>query len=77
MALVTDRGAIDVMDRVLGVGDRDTALAGSVEFEYEGVVMRVLDLPQLIAAKRATRRQKDREQLPELEALLELRRKGA
>ena len=60
---------------MLGVGDYDAVVAGAIELEYEGVVMRALDLPQLIAAKRATRRPKDREQLPELEALLELRRK--
>ena len=60
---------------MLGVGDYDAAVAGSIALEYEGVVMRVLDLPQLVAAKRANRRQKDREQLPELEALLELRKR--
>jgi len=72
MTLITDRGAIDVMDRVLGVGDYDDALARSVEVAYEDIRLRVLDLPALIAAKRATGRPKDRDQLPELEALLEL-----
>ena len=39
------------------------------------LVFRILDLPALIAAKRATGRPKDRDQLPELEALLELTRR--
>ena len=73
MTLITARGAIDVMDRVLGVGDYHDAFTRSVEVAYEDVRLRVLDLPALIAAKRATGRPKDRDQLPELEALLELR----
>jgi hypothetical protein len=35
----------------------------------------VLDLPALIRAKRAAGRLKDKQQLPELEALLELTKK--
>lgn len=61
------------MDRVLGVGQYEAVLARSIEVAYRDVRLRVLDLPALIAAKRATGRPKDRDQLPELEALLELR----
>lgn len=75
MTLVTDQGAIDVMDHIAGVGGYQEALAGSVEATFEGVPVRVLDLPALLNAKRATGRKKDRDQLPELEALLELRRR--
>lgn len=74
MTLITDHGAIDVMDVVAGVGRYADVLRRSVEVPYEGTPLRVLDLPALIAAKRATGRPKDREQLPELEALLELKR---
>jgi hypothetical protein len=46
-----------------------------VEVEGGRLRFRILDLPALIAAKRAVGRPKDREQLPELEALRELRRR--
>jgi hypothetical protein len=44
-----------------------------VQVEAFDVTFRVLDLPALIAAKRATGRPKDVDQLPELEALLALK----
>jgi hypothetical protein len=74
MTLITSQGSIDVMDRVLGVGEFPDVLRDSVEAEAGGVKFRVLALPALIRAKRATRRRKDLDQLPELEALLELSR---
>lgn len=76
MTLITERGAIDVMDEVPGVGGFDDVVRRSVEVTGAGRPFRVLDLPALIDAKRATRRPKDREQLPELEALLALREDG-
>lgn len=75
MTLITDHGALDVMDAVLGVGRYPDVLRASVVIPYEGVPLRFLDLPALIAAKRATGRPKDREQVPELLALLELQRR--
>ena len=75
MTLTTDLGAIDVMDRVSGVGDFRKVLARSVSIEFDGVTLRVLDLNALIAAKRATGRPKDRDQLPELEALREMKKR--
>ncbi len=75
MTLTTSVGDLDVMDRVAGVGDYPLVLASSVEAVVGETRFRILDLPALIKAKRAANRQKDREQLPELEALLELRRR--
>jgi len=76
MTLVTDTGDLDVMDRVQGLGSFEVVLARSVEARLGEVVFRILDLPALIAAKRASARPKDLAQLPELEALLALRRRG-
>jgi hypothetical protein len=75
MPLVTDHGAIDVMDRIAGVGGYAEVLAHSVDAVFDETPVRVLDLPALLKAKRATGRNKDQVQLPELEALWELRRK--
>lgn len=74
MTLTTSLGDLDVMDRLEGVGDFAAVLENSVETLVGATRFRILDLPALIRAKRATSRQKDREQLPELEALLEIRR---
>jgi len=74
MTLVTDLGAIDVMDEVAGIGGWRAVLAESEETEWSGTRVRVLSLVGLIKAKRAAARPKDLAQLPELEALLELRR---
>jgi len=74
MMLITAQGSLDVMDRVLGVGEFPDVLRDSQEIESDGVRFRVLSLPALIRAKRAARRRKDLDQLPELEALLELTR---
>jgi hypothetical protein len=73
MTLATSLGDLDVMDRVEGVGDFTAVLANSVETIVGDTRFRILDLPALIKAKRAANRQKDRGQLPELEALLEMR----
>ncbi|MBI4420201.1 MAG: hypothetical protein HY560_05190 [Gemmatimonadetes bacterium] len=79
LTLRTDQGDIDVMDRVAGVGDFAAVLAGSVEVLSEGSRFRALDLPSLLKAKRAAKRPKDLDQIPELEALLVLqqRRRGS
>lgn len=76
MTLTTREGDLDVLDRVAGVGAFAEALAHSMEFDGFGVRFPVLDLPQLIRAKRAAGRPKDIAQLPELEALAALRRKA-
>lgn len=76
MTLTTDHGWMDVMDMVRGVGSYPEVLRASVEARLGGAPVRVLDLPGLIAAKRAAGRIKDRQHLVELEALLELRRES-
>ncbi len=74
MTLTTSEGDIDIMDRVAGVGDYDAVRKHSEKISALGVSFRVLDLPSLIKAKRAAGRPRDFDHLPELEALLELRR---
>ena len=76
MTLATTEGDIDVMDRVAGVGDYDAVRDHSERISALGVSFRVLDLPSLIKAKRAAGRPRDFDHLPELEALLELRRRS-
>jgi predicted nucleotidyltransferase len=75
LTLTTALGDLDILDRVAGVGDFQDVWARSVEVEAGGLRFRILDLAALIAAKRAAGRPKDREQLPELEALRALRRR--
>jgi hypothetical protein len=76
LTLTTSTGDLDVMDRVAGVGEFPAVLAQSVKTRVGEVAFRILDLPALVAAKRASARPKDLEQLPELEALLELRKRA-
>jgi len=73
MTLTTREGFIDVLDVVKGVGGYTDCHRRSTEVEAFDLRFRVLDLPALIDAKRATGRPKDIDQLPELEALLALR----
>ena len=75
LTLTTDLGAFDMMDRVAGVGDFQRVVEASQEVTVMGIATRVITLDALIAAKRATRRRKDREALLELEALREMTRK--
>lgn len=77
MTLTTSEGYIDVLNRIVGIGGYHDALAQSVEFIGFDVTFPVLDLPALIAAKRATGRRKDEDHLPELEALLAYRERLA
>jgi len=74
--LSTDWGDIDLLGEVAGVGAYGQAREASEEFEIFGVSCRVLCLEALIASKRAAGRGKDLKALPELEALLELHRRG-
>jgi hypothetical protein len=77
MTLTTTEGDIDIIDRVAGVGEYNAVRKHSEKITALGVSFRVLDLPSLIKAKRAAGRPRDFDHLPELEALLELRRKGS
>ena len=69
--LDTDAGEIDLLGEVSGVGDFEQVKANSVVTSAFGRDIRILDLPALIAAKRAAGREKDLRVIPELEALLE------
>lgn len=73
MTLTTSEGFIDVLDVVKGVGGYAECHKRSERVEAFGIRFRVLDLRALIAAKKATGRPRDIDQLPELEALLALR----
>lgn len=76
LTLTTDRGFIDIMDRVPGVGTFSDCLAQSEPVTIGAVEFRALTLPALIVAKRAAGRAKDLEHLIELEALLAMRDKS-
>ena len=74
LTLTTSEGDIDVMDRIAGVGPYDAVRRHSKRISALGVRFRVLDLTSLIKAKRAAGRPRDFDHLPELEALLALRK---
>ena len=64
-----------MMDLVPGVGDYGRVLTSSEATSAGSVTFGALDCPPLPSAKRAAGRPKDLAQIPELEALLELRRR--
>lgn len=72
MTLTTREGFLDALDTVKGVGEYAECRRRSTPVEAFDVSFRVLDLPALIAAKKAAGRPKDIDQLPELQALLVL-----
>jgi hypothetical protein len=74
LTLITDEGALDLFDIVEGVGDFENVLRASVRVDGGSVQFLALDLPGLVKAKTAAGRPKDLDQLPELRALIELRR---
>jgi hypothetical protein len=74
--LTTDIGDLDLFGQVTGLGGLDQVAAVSEVMELFGFSVRVLSLEGLIGAKKATGRQKDLRVVPELEALLELRKRG-
>jgi len=76
LTLTTSEGDIDVMDRIAGIGAYAEVRKHSERIAALGVSFRVLELPSLIKAKRAAGRPRDFEHLPELEALLALRKKA-
>jgi predicted nucleotidyltransferase len=74
LTLASSLGAIDLLDRIPGVGDYRAALAGSEKVRIGETEFSALTLEALIASKRAARRKKDLEHLVELEAILALRK---
>ncbi len=77
MTLTTTEGAVDLLDMVKGVGNYAKCRQNSVAVTAFDIRFRVLDLPSLISAKRAAGRPRDFEHIPELEAILELQRRGS
>lgn len=77
MTLTTPMGAIDVLDRVPGVGTYADAVDRSERVRVGSTEFLALTLEALIASKKAVRRKKDIEHLIELEAIQALRKKLA
>lgn len=72
--LQTSLGPLDVLSSILGVGDFETVRGGSVEIELFGWRCRVMSLEDLIRAKEALGREKDRLAVKELRAIAEKQR---
>ena len=72
--LTADLGDLDLLGEVAGLGGYADVLSFSEELELFGMRCKVLTLVGLITSKRAVSRAKDLRLLPELEALLEIRR---
>ena len=74
LTLTTDRGLLDVFARMKGVGTYSDARPDATVVQLGGKEVLALSLEQLIAAKRAAGRPKDRDHVIELEAIRELAR---
>jgi hypothetical protein len=72
--LTTDVGDVDILGEVTGMGNYQQVETFSEEMEMFGINCKVLTLEGLIKAKRAVGRAKDLRILPELEALVEIRK---
>ena len=73
LTLQTDLGELDLLAEVAGLGGYAEIKARAIVIEGFGRRFHVLDLPDLINAKRSTGRKKDLEAIAELESLLEAR----
>ncbi len=58
--LETDVGVVDILSSVLGVGDFARLKSAAEKFEVDGRVCWVISLPDLIVAKEAVGRGKDK-----------------
>lgn len=72
--LTTEAGDLDIFGEVTGLGGTEEVPEFSEEMEIFSVPCKVLTLEGLIKTKQATGRAKDLRLLPELEALLEIRK---
>lgn len=77
LTLQTDVAELDLMSIVPGVGTFAQVSSAAVEINVLGFRVSVLDLPALIASKRAAGRPKDLLALPQIEATLRLRQQHA
>ena len=73
LTLQTDLGPIDLLRSIPGIGDFRAIKAASKEVNAFGATFFALDLPGLVANKKATARRKDLLALPLLEATLRAR----
>lgn len=73
LTLQTDAGPLGLLANIPGVGDFAQVAAAAVDIEVFGLQVPTLDLPALIASKRAAGRLKDQLALPQMEATLRLR----
>jgi len=71
--LTTDAGPFDCLGEVQGLGSYDAVFDRAIDAEIFGLRCRILDLDDLIAAKRAAGRPKDFETIAELEIIREER----
>jgi len=71
LTLETDLGEIDLLAEVAGLGGWNEVNERAITVSIFDRSIRTLDLPSLIAAKRAAGREKDLAALPELESILE------
>ena len=74
LTLQTTLGEIDLLAEIAGLGDYAEVKTRSIAVQAFGRQLFVLDLPNLIKAKRAAGRAKDLAALPELEGLDEAQR---
>jgi hypothetical protein len=73
----TDAGPLDCLGELTMVGRYEDVAPNSISTEADGIECRILNLDDLIAAKRAAGRPKDFETIAELEVIREeLRRPG-
>ncbi len=74
--LQTDRGVIDIISSVMGVGDFHRLKSQAESVEVDGRTYQVISLADLIASKEALGREKDLLTAKELRAILTRRRQG-
>ena len=67
--LTTDAGPIDLLGEMTGCGRYEDIIDATVSIDVFGVICRCVDVPTLIAAKRAAGRPKDLEVVAELESI--------
>ena len=72
--LTTDIGDLDLIGEVTGLGSYDRVIEFSDVLDIYGIPCPVMTLEGLIVSKKAAGRSKDLKLIPELEALLEIRR---
>jgi predicted nucleotidyltransferase len=72
--LSTDIGDLDLIGEVTGLGSYDRVIEFSEVLDIYGVPCRVMTLEGLVVSKKAVGRPKDLKLVPELEALLEIRK---